>query len=357
MSRRLIRVTAVAVAVVLAGLALAALSRDEAPATVTDTRHGNVTFAKGELDRILHAANETSSSTAPDELVAEGRRIFRDESLYEEGESCQTCHTEGSAADKLGTIVHDRDATGRSPGAPTDFDGPRDPPALWGLARTPPFFWNGDVQTLRAALIRPVKGHFKEFVPGGGTVPDVDCTTTSQECEDRAGRFAAALEAYVKTLDPPTSAFDQGTLSEAALRGEKVFQGKAACIECHGGPLFTDNAIHNTGVPLGPSFVSPFSGRTLQPNDPGAGPLPLPAECRVANPPAGCEGPPPPFDKTAFINTPQLRDVRNTAPYMHNGAFRTLREVVEFYNSSSAVAPLNLTPEEIDDLVAYLEAL
>ena len=57
------------------------------------------------------------------------------------------------------------------------------------------------------------------------------------------------------------------------------------------------------------------------------------------------------------FNTPQLRDLRNTAPYMHNGSLRTLREVVEFYDQRSSVAPLRLTEPEIDDLVAYLQTL
>ena len=72
---------------------------------------------------------------------------------------------------------------------------------------------------------------------------------------------------------------------------------------------------------------------------------------------AGCEPLGPPFNTTATVNTPSLRDVANTAPYFHNGAFKTLHEVVQFYNSQSAIAPLNLTGQEIDDLVAYLESL
>jgi cytochrome c peroxidase len=111
-------------------------------------------------------------------------------------------------------------------------------------------------------------------------------------------------------------------MSAAAIRGEILFQGKGACAGCHRGPLFTDNGIHNTLVPQRNGW-----------NDPGA-----PA------PPGG-------------FNTPTLRDIRNTAPYMHNGVFNTLREVVEFYNARSSIAPLNLTPQEMDDLVAYMNAL
>ena len=55
--------------------------------------------------------------------------------------------------------------------------------------------------------------------------------------------------------------------------------------------------------------------------------------------------------------TPQMRDLRNTAPYMHNGSLKTLREVVEFYDQRSSIAPLRLTDQEIADLVAYLQTL
>ncbi len=97
-------------------------------------------------------------------------------------------------------------------------------------------------------------------------------------------------------------------------------------MECHAGPLLTDNGEHDTLVP------KVATGDT----DPGA---------RRPGRPAGA------------FNTPQLRDVRNTAPYMHNGVLETLRDVVEFYDRDASTAPLRLTPDEVADLVAYLESL
>ena len=141
-----------------------------------------------------------------------------------------------------------------------------------------------------------------------------------------AGRRVAALTAYLRGLRAPRTAFDQGALSPAARRGEDLFQGKAGCMACHGGPDLTDNQVQATGVPkVTPADTDPGAART--------GPL------------AGA------------FNTPQLRDLRNTAPYMHNGSLRTLREVVDFYNTRSSVAPLRLTRPEVDDLLAYLEVL
>jgi cytochrome c peroxidase len=366
-----IRVLAAIAAIVLAGFAVAALSRSDDPPEIvaTDMNHAAVRFTKGQEKRVLNALEATTAETSPDALAAEGRRIFRDPSLFENGETCQTCHAEGSASSKAGTMVHDTLAPPKSPMPPNDFDGPRDPPALWGLSKTPPFFWTGDVPTLQQAVERPVFGHMKRFVTGpcrpvspapkSGVAPNPD---RDPACDTEAGRIASQLIAYIKTLDPPTTAFDQGTLSEQALRGEKIFQGKGGCIECHGGPLFTDNAIHNTGVPQ-VDIASPYSDRKLncasQPSecklDLGAPPPPIPPECTGNNPPLGCEDRPPP--NTAFINTPQLRDLKNTAPYMHNGKFTTLEQVVRFYDTQSTIRPLNLEPNEIADLVAYLESL
>jgi cytochrome c peroxidase len=362
MTKKPILVLAAAVAaIVVAGVAVAAMSRDDPPrATIVDTNHGDVKFAKGELPRILNAVEATTSSTARDELVAQGRKIFRDPSLFENGETCQTCHAEGGASPRTGTMVHDTQAPqDPKPAVPNDFDGPRDPPALWGLAKTPPFFWDGDVPTLQAAVVRPVKGHMKKFQTGA-------CSAPSAACDEEAGRLAAQLVAYLQTLDPPATVFDQGTMSPTALLGEKLFQGKGGCIECHGGPLFTDNLIHNTGVPQVAMPGSP--GRNSL--DLGAKPPPTPPECTGTPVPAGCDQPAaspslpcPAADQvvagrcSAFINTPQLRDLENTAPYMHNGAFQTLTELVQFYNRTSALSPLNLTDAEVAQLVAYLSAL
>ena len=356
MSRKPIRVLAAVAAIVVVGFVVAALSRDDRPKpALVDMNHGNVKFAKGEMQRILNAANATTSETPTDELVAAGREIFRDPSRFEKGESCQTCHAEGSASAKLGTIVHDAELNKPgapplpSPAPPTDFDGPRDPPALWGVAKTPPYFWKGNAATLQTAITGVVKGHMKQF----HTAPCTDANPPAS-CATAAGDLVAKLVAYVKTLDPPTTAFDEGTMSKAALNGEKLFQGKGGCIECHGGPLFTDNLIHDTGVPQ-VTFTSPYGTGTRQSNDKGAGAPPVPPECKVPNPPVGCEAAP--MSNTAFINTPQLRDLKHTGPYMHNGAFETLTEVVQFYNRDSALAPLNLTDAEVAELVAYLEAL
>jgi cytochrome c peroxidase len=378
MTRKPIRLVLAVAAIVLAGFAVAAMSRDNTPkrAAFVDMNHGDVKFAKGELKQVLNAVNTKTSQVADDALVAQGRKIFSDPALFEKGETCQTCHAAGAASPKLGTMVHDTAVNSLDPlpvpTPPSDFNGPRDPPALWDLAKTAPYFWDGNVPTLGQAVATPVFGHMAAFVPGGKPGPDGsrECEkvsadgSRSADCLEKAGELTAALVAYIKTLAPPETAFDRGALSKKALDGEKLFQGKGGCIECHGGPDFTDNLEHNTGVPQ-VDFTSPYrpGTPTLHSNDlgcrnpePGRTPCaPADPACNVANPPAGCDAPPP-ADK-AFVNTPQMRDLAANAPYMHNGAFKTLKDVVNFYNTQSTLAPLNLTPSEVDELVAYLESL
>ncbi|HWT23940.1 MAG TPA: c-type cytochrome [Solirubrobacteraceae bacterium] len=302
MRRAIVAAGAVAAVVAAALLLSGVLGGDDA--TATGDPHGGVgTVETAELGRVLQAAEATSASRSPAALAAEGRRLFRSTALAKAGESCQSCHIEGGGTNaELGTIVH--------PQHDGDFTGPRDVPSLWGVADTAPYGWAGQEPSLEAFVAGTIVSHFKRGDVQSG---------------DETAEQVAALAAYLRTLEPPASAFDQGTLSEAARRGEDLFQGKGGCIGCHAGPLLTDNALHNTLVPA-------VEGA----NDPGAA---------SAGPLAGA------------FNTPQMRDVRNTGPYMHNGVLKSLKAVVEFYDQRSSVRPLDLTDGEIADLVAYLESL
>ena len=130
---------------------------------------------------------------------------------------------------------------------------------------------------------------------------------------------------------------DSKAMDEAAVRGMALFKGKARCILCHNGPNFTDNQFHNLGVPQ----VRAAEGR------------PGPLQCHQGGEGQGC-----------FQDADAAEHYRDR-PYMHDGALKTLEEVVEFLNAggganpnlSPLVKPLNLTPEEKTDLVAFLKAL
>lgn len=296
----------IAAAIVAAGIGITVAAGGSDPDDVIVDAHG-ARITKSELTRVLRASAATSSSVPQAELAARGEKLFNSEQVAKKGESCASCHITGGGVNaKLGVIVHEQEGSGDP--TPDDFTGPRDAPALWDVARTAPYNWIGGNPDLTAQMTAAIKTHFTDETPKGADV--------------------AALEAFMKTIKAPVTRQDQGRLTGKELAGEEIFVGKGGCIACHIGPSFTDNQIHTINVPQNHLPDLPQS------NDPGS-----------ANIPGG-------------FNTPQLRDVRNTAPYMHNGKFDTLEEVVEFYNTNPLTGgPLRLTPDEIDELVAYLKAL
>jgi cytochrome c peroxidase len=151
---------------------------------------------------------------------------------------------------------------------------------------------------------------------------------------------ARALASYLRTLmaaDASRDRFgagDTAALSPLARQGFTLFNGRAGCADCHAGPTLSDGEFHNTGVSWGEG-------------DPG--------RFRVTGDSA---------DLGAF-QTPTLRDVARTAPYMHDGSLLTLEDVVDFYDRGGrsnsyqdpAIRPLELTTRERRTLRAFLRAL
>jgi len=182
--------------------------------------------------------------------------------------------------------------------------------------------------------------------------------------EPSNGGARKAIPEYMKTLISRNSPFDKGEMSPAAKRGFELFKGKARCASCHTGPLFTDDKAHNIGVPENPDiWADPMRHMTFTAyasflgvenymnirRDVGAHIL----RHKVDGSDIGT------------FRTPTLRELKYTAPYMHNGTFETLFEVVSFYNQGGGqdpakdplIKPLGLTYGEQQDLVAFLESL
>ncbi len=182
--------------------------------------------------------------------------------------------------------------------------------------------------------------------------------------EPSNGSVRKAIPEYLKTLISRNSPFDKGEMSDAAGRGQDLFTGKAGCAACHSGARFTNDDPHNIAVPENPEIWSDpmrhmtyaafasFMGIENYMNirrDVGA-------HVRWHK----ADG----SDIGKFI-TPTLRELKHTAPYMHNGMFNTLFEVVSFYNAGGGedpnkdplIEPLGLTFLEQQDLVAFLESL
>lgn len=182
--------------------------------------------------------------------------------------------------------------------------------------------------------------------------------------EPSNGSIRKAIPEYLNTLTSRNSPFDKGTMSDAAKRGFELFKGKANCATCHSGTRFTDDKAYNVGTPDNPeiwnnpirhatyaAFAS-FMGVENYMNvrrDVGA---------YIINHKA--DG-----SEIGTFVTPTLRELKYTAPYMHNGMMKTLSEVVYFYNQGggydenkdSRLKPLGLANQEMRDLVAFLNSL
>jgi len=159
-------------------------------------------------------------------------------------------------------------------------------------------------------------------------------------------RVAKAIADYERTRMSGNSPWDRwkyggqvDAVSEKVKLGDELFFGKASCNQCHLGDNFTDSLFHNLGIgwdPVSQDFKDP--GRYAVSKEDK--------------------------DKGAF-KTPTVRDVTKHAPYMHDGSVATLRDVVEHYNKGGnpnpyldpKMQPLKLTAENVDALVAMMEAL
>jgi cytochrome c peroxidase len=151
---------------------------------------------------------------------------------------------------------------------------------------------------------------------------------------------------------------DQGALNGSQREGYELFKGKAGCVSCHNGPLGSDGGLHRTGVPENPAVTAePLRHITMLRHYSTSG---MPNYMNTHVDVGSYAITKDPRDKGKFA-TPSIRDLKYTAPYMHNGVFATLDEVVEFYNkgggAGSELKPLNLSDSEKRALVAFLESL
>jgi cytochrome c peroxidase len=176
-------------------------------------------------------------------------------------------------------------------------------------------------------------------------------------------RFDRYVEAELAGLPhTPESAFTKD--EEAGLR---LFIGKASCVNCHNGALFTDNHFHNTGVPVATADLPPDSGRATGARQAVQGEFSCMSQYSDADPEdcvelrfAVTEG----EELIRAYKTPSLRGVANRAPYMHAGQIETLEAVVRHYNLApeppfghTELRKLRLSEKEEHQLVAFLRTL
>jgi cytochrome c peroxidase len=352
--------------------------------------------------------------------AALGQKLFFDGGLSVNGAiSCATCHqparafTDGRALAK-GLAV-----------------GTRNAPTLLGAAENHWFFWDGRADSLwsqvpyvienprefgsdrlhvahsiaeDASLRRAYEQVFGPLPPLKDSArfpahgrPEDDktapaarawnaMTAADRDAVDRVfANVGKAIEAYERKLTGGPSPFDLyveglktddrtklAMLSPAAKRGLKLFVGAGHCDLCHSGPDFSDGEFHNIGLPVLP-WEEPDTGRAAGITELRADPFngigrfsddPSAAKDKLAYLPS-------PETQLGAFKTPSLRNVALTAPYMHDGRFKTLRDVLEFYAQGEAASHGKLvgrreetlaliphfTASQVSDLIAFLERL
>jgi len=288
-----------------------------------------------------------------EERVALGEKLFKDKSLSLDGTiACSHCHQPAHA---MGDgVAYSRGIDGRLGG--------RNAMPLFNLAWKPSFFWDGRSPSLRDQALHPIQDQNEMNQSLGQMLEKLKQSSFYQDAFEAAynspeitsERVGLAIENFLLTKVSFDSKFDQSLIGQVALtakekRGLELFMTEyeprskrfgADCFHCHGGPLFTDNQFHNNGLDnldardLG-RFE--FTGRAK--------------------------------DRGLFM-TPSLRNIAVTGPYMHDGRFQTLEEVVMHYNEGlirqenldpnllkHPPAGLGLSANDQEALVAFLKTL
>lgn len=180
-------------------------------------------------------------------------------------------------------------------------------------------------------------------------------------------RAVAAFERTLVSQGVPFDAYasgDRSALDAQARRGLQLFQGKANCVGCHSGPLFTDDSFHNLGVLRHPAYDTNINVQiALRYQHFTRG---VPDEIyATADRDLGLYYTTKRLEDVGKFRTPPLRYICFTAPYMHNGVLESLDQLIAFYNTGGGedpnkdpmLVPLNLTDREQADLLAFLESL
>lgn len=304
------------------------------------------------------------------EIASLGAMLFDDPALSSDAHTrCASCHSPDAAF---------ASSDARAVGVMGNV-GTRNAPSLLDIGLMTSFFWDGRETDLDRVVLQPFTNPREMGLRDLGRMRQAVAAQPRYAARFAAafgdagiddGRIAQALAAYLRSLPTGASRYDlhrqrRGRLTQDELSGLALFEGKAACADCHtlsGDPVaFTDNRFHHTGVgfervagnvnrmlarldalkaqgrPLGVAILDDADiaelGRfavTRKPEDLGA------------------------------FRTPSLRNVATTAPYMHDGSIATLQDAVEreiYYRSLARGRPIALTIDEQRQLIAFLNAL
>ena len=372
-----------------------------------------------ELLRSLSLASLPALPPVPSNAVADdpraadfGQRLFFDTRLSGNNEvSCATCHqpernfTDGRQKGQgIGQSARNtRSIVGAAYSPWLYWDGRKD--SLWSQALSPLEDVNehGGTRLQIARLVTEDPAYRAVYEALFGALPDftdrarfplaaapqgspahVSAWNTMRagdqlEINRVFANIGKAIEAFERQLLPGSTRFDdyvsavvgedlsrQGdAFSKKEVRGLRLFIGKARCLECHNGPLLTNNEFHNTGLLPFPGEL-PDRGRISGIREVEADPFNCQGEFSD-DPQRAC--PELRFARTGpellgGFRTPSLRDLSLTAPFMHEGQLATLKEVIRHYNLAAPALvghnqakPLKLSRREIEDLEAFLLTL
>ena len=318
--------------------------------------------------------------------IALGDKLFHDDRFSTTGEvSCSTCHEleKGFTDSPLSTSEGILGLTGT-----------RNSPTTTNAAYFKTFFWDGRSPSLedqaQHPFLNPVEMGLETHDPILAIVAsDPEYVAAFREVfgkepgEVTMDEITRAIATFERTLLFGNSRFDrywfggdEGALSEAEVRGLDLFLNEGRCVSCHtiehDHALFTDHRFHNIGVGINdiqdrvPEAVQSFLDALARGAEVDETVL---AEKLASE--LGRFAVSEMFDDLGAFKTPTLRNVAATAPFMHDGSLATLKEVMDHYNNggvtnegdpvndflSSGIRPLDLTDEQIADLVAFMEAL
>jgi cytochrome c peroxidase len=317
---------------------------------------------------------DVKSSPSREQKTELGRALFFDKRLSEDGTvSCATCHDPASAfasGDAVAMGVREQKGT-------------RNAPTLLNSVFSKSYFWDGRVTTLEEQAKQPLLND-NEMGMRNETALVERVSAIEEYQQDFARVFpqagitvetiANAIAAFERTLVSDNSPFDRfisgdrSAISAAQKRGWELFKGKANCIECHSfsraSPFFTDFNFYNTGITANDTAFAQLRDLATQFAAGGQDSASRFAHTR-GYAELGRYLVTKQLKDVGAFKTPSLRDIELTRPYMHNGSIKTLLDVVRFYNKGGEqnsnldkkLRPLNLTEEELSELVEFMRAL
>ncbi len=320
------------------------------------------------------------------EKVALGKKLFEDMRLSRTGQvSCATCHDEGKGfTDSPRTVSEGING----------LTGTRNAPTVINSAYFTTLFWDGRSPSLEdqsthpmvnpvemgqpnhdpvLELVRNDPGYVSAFKAVFGKTGD---DVTMDEVSKAIGSFERTVVAGDSPFDRWYFGGDESALTPAQKRGFDIFINQGRCVSCHiieqTQALFTDNRFHNIGVGINriQSDIPELAGEFVKARA-SARQVDIKVLTDKRTSELGRFVVTTEFDGIGAFKTSTLRNIAATAPYMHDGSIKTLRDVVVHYNNGGVtkkddpvndyldggIRPLGLTDEQIDDLVAFMEAL